>query len=126
MVVLLVYFGLSATTARSSGNLVTAYALAFSAGTLLCIASSDLLPELQFHHHDRGMLSATLLAGLGVAIAAAQLEEATHAPHSHTELRALGGDAEARRRNGFQDSRFPKGRQTYALSKSLDSTWYRR
>ncbi|HWC60622.1 MAG TPA: ZIP family metal transporter, partial [Verrucomicrobiae bacterium] len=28
-------------------------ALAFCAGTFLCIASSDLLPELQFHSHDR-------------------------------------------------------------------------
>jgi zinc and cadmium transporter len=80
---LLVYFGLGATAEGPSGSLVAAYALAFSAGTFLCIASSDLLPELQFHHHDRGMLSAALLAGLGVAIAVAQLEEATHGAHNH-------------------------------------------
>jgi zinc and cadmium transporter len=43
-------------------------ALAFSAGTFLCIASSDLLPELQFHSHDRFKLSLALLAGLGVAV----------------------------------------------------------
>jgi zinc and cadmium transporter len=43
-------------------------ALAFCAGTFLCIASSDLLPELQFHSHDRFKLSVALLAGLGVAI----------------------------------------------------------
>ena len=38
-------------------------ALAFSAGTFLCIALSDLLPELQFHAHDRFKLSVALLAG---------------------------------------------------------------
>lgn len=81
--VLLTYFGLSSLTSGTSGNLVAAYALAFSAGTFLCIASSDLLPELQFHHHDRGMLSAALLSGLGVAIAVAQLEEAAHGAHPH-------------------------------------------
>ncbi len=41
----------------------TAVALAFSAGTFLCIALSDLLPELQFHSHDRFKLSLALLAG---------------------------------------------------------------
>jgi len=44
------------------------YALAFCAGTFLCIASSDLLPELQFHSHDRFKLSAALMAGLAVAV----------------------------------------------------------
>jgi len=43
-------------------------ALAFCAGTFLCIACSDLLPELQFHSHDRVKLSVALLAGLVVAI----------------------------------------------------------
>jgi zinc and cadmium transporter len=41
----------------------TAASLAFSAGTFLCIALSDLLPELQFHQHDRVSLSVALLAG---------------------------------------------------------------
>lgn len=49
---------------------VTADALAFSAGTFLCIALSDLLPELQFHEHDRLKLSAALLAGVGLMAAA--------------------------------------------------------
>jgi zinc and cadmium transporter len=44
----------------------TAAALAFSAGTFLCIALSDLLPELQFHAHDRISLSAALLAGFAL------------------------------------------------------------
>jgi zinc and cadmium transporter len=42
----------------------TSGALAFSAGTFLCIALSDLLPELQFHSHDRLKLSIALLAGI--------------------------------------------------------------
>ncbi|GIW88915.1 MAG: iron permease [Isosphaeraceae bacterium] len=40
--------------------------LSFSAGTFLCLALSDLLPELRFHKHDRLALSSTLL--LGVAL----------------------------------------------------------
>ena len=55
--------GLAGPTASA---LVTADALAFSAGTFLCIALSDLLPELQFHAHDRVKLSAALLLGVGL------------------------------------------------------------
>jgi zinc and cadmium transporter len=54
----------------------TAGALAFSAGTFLCIALSDLLPELQFHSHDRLKLSVALLAGLGLMALAAAVEPA--------------------------------------------------
>ncbi len=50
----------------SAATTLTADALAFSAGTFLCIALSDLLPELQFHEHDRWKLSAALLGGLGL------------------------------------------------------------
>src|SRR5208282_4749574 len=49
-------------------------ALAFCAGTFLCIASSDLLPELQFHSHDRFKLSFALLAGLAVAVIIKEIE----------------------------------------------------
>jgi zinc and cadmium transporter len=55
-------------------------ALAFCAGTFLCIASSDLLPELQFHSHDRLKLSVALLAGLTVAVLIKQFEAATNEP----------------------------------------------
>ena len=48
-----------------SGSL-TASALAFSAGTFLCVALSDLLPELHFHSHDRTKLSIAFLLGLGL------------------------------------------------------------
>ena len=57
------------------GNVpVLGYALAFCAGSFLCIASSDLLPELQFHSHDRFKLSAALVAGLAVAVIIGQFE----------------------------------------------------
>lgn len=40
------------------------YILAFAAGAFLCISLSDLLPEIQFHTHDRSKLTASLLLGL--------------------------------------------------------------
>ena len=52
----------------------TAVALAFSAGTFLCIALSDLLPELQFHSHDRFKLSLALLAGCCLMAGASAIE----------------------------------------------------
>lgn len=55
----------------------TAAALAFSAGTFLCIALSDLLPELQFHSHDRLILSAALLTGFALMAVAALAEPAS-------------------------------------------------
>ena len=43
---------------------ITGAALAFSAGTFLFIALSDLLPEVHFHRHDRVPLFLALLAGV--------------------------------------------------------------
>ena len=51
----------------------TAVALSFSSGTFLCIALSDLLPELQFHSHDRLKLSLALIAGFSLMAAASVL-----------------------------------------------------
>ena len=51
-------------------------ALAFSAGTFLCVSLSDLLPEVHFHQHDRIKLTAALLLGLGLAVASALAENA--------------------------------------------------
>ena len=60
------------------------YALAFSAGTFLCIAAADLLPEVQFHRHDRVGLSLALVLGLAVAWGVGRLEASSHAHlHSH-------------------------------------------
>lgn len=61
----------------------TAAALAFSAGTFLCIALSDVLPELHFHSHDRLKLSAALLAGVGLMAATAMIEPPAHDQATH-------------------------------------------
>jgi zinc and cadmium transporter len=53
---------------EAAGSAFTGDCLAFSAGTFLYIALSDLLPELQFHAHDRLKLSASLLCGFGLMI----------------------------------------------------------
>lgn len=76
----LFYLGIDATLGATPQ--VIAGALAFSAGTFLCIAMSDLLPELQFHHHDRASLSAMLLLGLGLAWGVATVESRIH-NHDH-------------------------------------------
>lgn len=70
-------------------NALIGAALAFSGGTFLCIASSDLLPELQFHQHDRFKLSFALLLGIAAAWAIGQVEGShhgrlDHAPHHHS------------------------------------------
>jgi zinc and cadmium transporter len=83
--VLLFYFGLlpeSGAPATGARQMFVAYALAFSAGTFFCISLSDLLPELQFHQHDRVKLSLALLLGLAVAYFAGRLETAVGA-HQH-------------------------------------------
>ena len=46
---------------------VIGYVLSFAAGAFLCIALSDLLPEIHFHSHDRGKLIASLLVGISLA-----------------------------------------------------------
>jgi zinc and cadmium transporter len=61
--------------------------LAFSAGMFLCIALSDLLPELHFHEHDRAKLSAALLLGVGFMFGVSRLE--TH--HHHGSHHQSGG-----------------------------------
>ena len=61
-----VIFWYSVELSPADGRILAA-ALAFSAGAFICIALGDLLPEIQFHSHDRGKL--TLLFMLGIAIA---------------------------------------------------------
>jgi zinc and cadmium transporter len=71
----LVYAGIAS---ESSSGMLAVYALAFSAGTFLCISLSDLLPELQFHDHDRVKLSAALVLGLALAFGVGRLENLVH------------------------------------------------
>ena len=55
---------------------VVAAALAFAAGAFICIALSDLLPEVHFHSHDRVKLTTVFLLGLVIAYGIGNLEPA--------------------------------------------------
>ncbi|MEH6551339.1 MAG: ZIP family metal transporter [Pseudomonadales bacterium] len=69
--------------------LVVGAALAFSAGAFLCISLSDLLPEVQFHSHDRAKLTLALVFGVLLAWGLSQIEpEHAHAG-SHQESSSL-------------------------------------
>jgi zinc and cadmium transporter len=59
---LLFYWGLGPWSQTHPGWL--GCALAVCAGTFLCISCADLLPELQFHSHDRIRLSLALVLGI--------------------------------------------------------------
>ena len=65
------------------------YTLAFSGGTFLAIALTDLLPELHFHTHDRHKLSAALILGLAVMWVTSLIGHGDHAhgpKPAHTEV----------------------------------------
>jgi zinc and cadmium transporter len=84
---------------HQGGSIALANALAFAAGTFLCISLSDLLPELQFHQHDRVKLSLALVLGLAVAYAAGRLEAATHRDHASNAARSAAAPAAAMRKS---------------------------
>jgi zinc and cadmium transporter len=96
--VLIFYFGIMSDS-NSPGSPTQqwwiACALSFSAGTFLCISLSDLLPELQFHSHDRLKLSIALLLGLAVAHFASKMETMfAHPPHAPQKLGSFSPPAE--------------------------------
>lgn len=78
----LFYFG----AGQLSHEHVLGAALAFTAGTFLCISTSDLLPEIQFHTHDRLKLSVALFAGIGMAALIGRFETTGHDHHHHKEV----------------------------------------
>ena len=55
-------------------HVIVGCALAFAAGVFLCISMSDLLPEIEFHAHDRFWLTVTLVAGVAAAMCLSLLE----------------------------------------------------
>ena len=73
----LLFFGLEQLVADQDPMLGAA--LALSAGVFLCISLGDLLPEIQFHHHDRLYLSLSLMAGVLLAWGLRFAEP----PHAH-------------------------------------------
>ena len=60
---------------------ITGASLALAAGAFLCIAAADLLPEVQFHSHDRILLTIALAIGIALACVITQLEQTSH-PHN--------------------------------------------
>ncbi len=91
--VLLFYIGLPQ-TGDSTATILGA-TLCFAAGACLCISSSDLLPELQFHSHDRLKLSLALVLGLALAWGLVFVESQGHGHHtSHTHGDVESGDSD--------------------------------
>ena len=63
--------------------------LGFAAGVFLCISLADILPEVQFHAHDRGKLSLALVLGVLLAYGIGFIEPAhvhdNHSAGTHAE-----------------------------------------
>lgn len=82
---LLFFIGMEQFDADTS---VVGIALAFSAGVFICVSLNDLLPEVQFHSHDRAMLTVALLAGIitayGIGLLGPEHAHQNHDAHSHT------------------------------------------
>jgi zinc and cadmium transporter len=78
---LLFYFGVDALVVEQAH--VVGVALAFSAGAFICIALSDLLPEVHFHSHDRTKLTLAFLAGIALAYAIGAVEPASLHTQGH-------------------------------------------
>jgi len=62
---------------------VLGIAMAMAAGGFLCIAAADLLPEVQFHSHDRVLLTASLALGLTLAWGISVIERSSHSHAAH-------------------------------------------
>lgn len=79
---LVFYLLLDSSSGPTAGQFIPA-ALAFSAGVFLCIALGDLLPEIQFHSHDRVKYSACLVIGVLLAWGIRFIEPAHLHDHEH-------------------------------------------
>lgn len=78
----IMYFGFAD---LSHESLILACLLGFSGGMFLCISLSDLIPEVQFHSHDRVRLSGALLLGVLLAwvIGFFEPKHEFHGDHNH-------------------------------------------
>ena len=68
---LLFFFGVE--VFNDIGRYAVGVALAFSAGAFVCIALSDLLPEVHFHSHDRVRLTLAFIVGILLGLRAGLL-----------------------------------------------------
>lgn len=78
---LLFYYGVNLDPSNAA---FLGWGLAISAGFFICIALADLLPEVSFHHHDRGKLSLALFIGMALAVLVENLPGHSHV-HSASE-----------------------------------------
>ena len=76
LITVLTYLGVGVLSELNELHVV-GYIMAFAAGVFLCISLSDLLPEIQFHSHDRGILAIAFLIGIGLAYALFYFESDT-------------------------------------------------
>ena len=84
------YFGVQGVGA--SQPLVLGWALGLSAGIFICNALVDVLPEVQFHRHDRGILSIALVVGVLTAWAIGLVEpHDAHGDHNPAEVSTVDG-----------------------------------
>ncbi|NBT13233.1 MAG: hypothetical protein EBS56_06585 [Planctomycetia bacterium] len=86
-----ILFMASLRVAGGHQSTVLGAALAMAAGAFLCIAAADLLPEVEFHSHDRLLLTAALALGISAAWAIVVMEHSSHAHAAHAG--AGGGHA---------------------------------
>jgi zinc and cadmium transporter len=97
-------------------NKLIGAALAFSAGTFLFIALSDLLPEVQFHSHDRLRLFLALVVGVAFMGGIAYLEDLGGAhdhdsedhPAAHSDNDKAGGHHDGEHDDHDHDHHDPK------------------
>lgn len=91
------FFWLGLLGDEDSRLMATCVGLSISTGAFLCISLSDLLPELQFHSHDRYKLSLALFIGLLLAWGITRLEVLQHSDaehdHSHDHVTIVLPDA---------------------------------
>ena len=80
-------------------------ALGFSAGVFLCVSLADILPEIQFHRHDRVKLTAALLWGVALAFVIG-LFEPEHA-HDHFSRNSADQHVHEDHDHGDHDSDTP-------------------
>ncbi|TWT38847.1 ZIP family metal transporter [Blastopirellula retiformator] len=83
----LFYFALG-TLDVSWRHAVIGGALGYAAGVFICISLADILPEIQFHSHDKWKLSSALLFGALLAVAIGWLEPPHTQRHQTSPARA--------------------------------------
>ena len=69
---------------------VLGIAMAMAAGAFICIAAADLLPEVQFHSHDRLLLTTALAIGLTIAWGITVIERSGHGHARHAPAAVPG------------------------------------